>query len=176
MRVAEASFLPSKVLSNRIKNMQYFFFTQAGRKSKLFGTSLCRVGPEHRGKAWGAAQLQCAFCHSLTELRQCPMHFSTQYRNRRCDRFVGQELSTEQEHKFKLYYDAAKPWDIPAWAHGCYWHLRDLDLLWKAELGWDFGLSCEELALSWHNLDDIKVDAFFDRLRQRKLAFERLND
>ena len=85
----------------------------------------------------------------------------------------------QQDNKFLDYYRSEKnAWNIPPWAHGYYWWTFDdrLDLLWKQELGWDFGLSCEEEALHRYGLTDCVNTAFFNKLRLRKAAFEKMKD
>ena len=133
---------------------------------------MCDRGPEHANGRWGASQSKCIFCHSLSEVRQTPVHFTKHYQESKADRFIGQKFNVTQENKFYRYFNKTPEWEIPPWANAYHWQNKQLNYDWKPDLSWDFGLSCEQEAMARAGLENEIDVKFFHRLGQRRLQME----
>ena len=103
-----------------------------------------------------------------------PMPFKQQYQRGNADRFIGQRFTMKQEHKLLTYYNQEPEYSRPPWAQAWYWYTQGHELLWKPDLSWDFGLSCEQEAMRKFNLGDDVDEGFFARIERRRLAMEEI--
>ena len=89
----------------------------------------------------------CAFAHSLFNLRVPLLSSADAWRGDMCDRWIGHVLSEDQVLRFKHYMNVSPFYDVPVWAKGLDWYLSNAGLTEYVEDPWDFGLAGDSAAL-----------------------------
>ncbi len=104
-------------------------------KDLRYRTQLCKHGKEH-----GTEDPDCSYAHSLCDLRLASPELQDFWKDRKCDRWVGQDLDPCRVERIKKYYNDSLLYDRPVWSKGVIWWYNNRELDDFQYEPWDFGL------------------------------------
>jgi len=127
----------------------------------LYKTQLCFHGQRH-------AMRECAYAHSLAEVRPPDQRLGQCSQWHNCHFYVGQRWSSGVRDLFLWYIECTPIELFPQWALAPLWFYKRAGISWYPLAGYDFGIS-ERLFV--HDYGTIGYDwGFWEKITERQMS------